>query len=70
MAVVMSEPDLVKQIEENATKPASASQDGRSASQHSLSDQIAAAKFVGTQKAQQNGGLGIRITRLKPPGGA
>lgn len=36
-------------IEQNLQSPASASVDGRTATQHSLADQIAAAKFLATQ---------------------
>lgn len=38
-------------IEDNLQKPATAGVDGRTASQHSLADQIAAAKFLATQAA-------------------
>lgn len=61
--------ELAQQIAANATQPASASVDGNSVAQHSLSDQIAAAKFVATQQAQKSPTQGLRFTRLRPPGG-
>ena len=60
--------DLVDQIGDNATKPAQASQDGRSASQHSLKDQIEAARFLAEQEAANAGRLGIGFFLTKPPG--
>lgn len=56
----------------NATKPASASVDGRSASQHNLKDQIAAAKYLAEKdaldQASGNKALGFRLYKFKPPG--
>ena len=43
--------DATTIIEENLQAPASAAADGRSASQHSLSEQIKAAQFIAAQSA-------------------
>lgn len=54
-------------ILQNSQQPASASNDGQSASAHSLTDQIAAAKFAASAKAVTRGnGLGFRSVRLRP----
>lgn len=60
--------DLADTIAENATKPATASQDGRSASQHNLKDQIEAARFLAEQEAASSGRLGVGFFKTKPPG--
>ena len=52
----------------NIQKPANASVDGTSASQHSLKDQIAAAAFVAGQVASSKPHFGLRFTTLVPPG--
>lgn len=54
-------------IKENAEGPKSASGDTGSMTQHSLPDQIAAAKFLAAKNASRRG-LGIRRVKLIPPG--
>ncbi len=54
-------------IAENATKPQTASQDGRSASQFSIQDQIAAAKFRATQTAAAED-FPLNCRQIVPPG--
>lgn len=60
----MAEP-ITDQIATNATAPASASGDSGSMSQHSLSEQIAADRYVRQTKAKRGG---IRMSKLVPPG--
>ena len=56
-------------IAENATKPRKASSDGTSAEQHSLADQIAAAKFnASTSAVQGRRTPRLMINKAKPPG--
>lgn len=70
--------DIVDTIVENATKPASASGDGVSAAQHSISEQIAADKYAKSQAAASNttgnsagnGAYGFVFAKFRPPGGA
>lgn len=54
-------------IAENATKPQTASQDGRSASQFSIQDQIAAAKFKAAQNATSED-FPFNVRQIVPPG--
>lgn len=62
--------DLLPSIETNAAAPRSAMQDGGSATQHSLPDQIAADKYIKSSQAAARGGLPIRQVKLRPPGAA
>ena len=59
--------DLTNAIKQNATAPAEASVDGQSVKQHSLRDQIAADRYVSSRSAAKKR-LGIRMTRVVPPG--
>ena len=60
--------DLSGDIKQNAEGPAKASGDGVSVEQHPLPDQIAADKYLASKTAAQNKGLGIKFTKLSPPG--
>ena len=62
--------EIDKTIEENAKGPKRASGDSGSVEQHSLSDQIAADKYLASKKATQSKRLGIRISKLVPSGSA
>ena len=64
----MSE-NLDNTIRENAEGPAEASFDGQSVKQHSLRDQIEADRHLASKKAARKG-LGVRRTRVEPPGAA
>lgn len=55
-------------LEQNAMGPASASGDSGSITQHSLQDQIAAAKYVAGEQAKSSTGLGLTFRKLVPPG--
>lgn len=59
--------DLTNAIKQNATAPAEASVDGQSVKQHPLRDQIAADRHVSSRNAAKKR-LGIRMTRVIPPG--
>lgn len=62
--------EIDKTIEENAKGPKRASGDSGSVEQHSLSDQIAADKYLASKKAAQSKRLGIRMSKLVPSGSA
>ena len=59
---------LENTIRQNSEGPAKASGDGVSVEQHPLTDQIAADKYLASKTATQNKGLGIKFTKLSPPG--
>ena len=58
------------QIRENASGPKRASGDSGSVEQHALADQIAADRYLASKRAARSKGLGIRLAKLVPPGGA
>jgi hypothetical protein len=60
--------DLKNAIEENATGPKRASGDGVSVEQHSLTDQIAADKYLQSKQAMKTQGLGIKLLKISPGG--
>ena len=60
--------DLNNSILENAQSPAKVSSDGVSVEQHPLSEQIAADKYLASKNASQCKGLGLKFTKLSPPG--
>ena len=55
-------------IQENALGPKSASGDAGSVEQHSLTDQIAADKYLGAKEAMKTKGLGIKLLKISPGG--
>jgi hypothetical protein len=63
-----AETDIVDAIRDNATAPASMAGDGQSVTEHSLTDQIAAAKFVAAQAAVSGPTFGILFSKIIPPG--
>jgi hypothetical protein len=60
--------DLSQQIKENASGPRAAKGDSGSMEQHSLSDQIAADRYLNARKAAGGKGLGVKISKMVPPG--
>jgi hypothetical protein len=60
--------DLEQALRENAAGPAKAIVDGVNVEQHPLPDQIEADRYLASKKAAKAAGLGLRITRLVPPG--
>ncbi|HRS72632.1 MAG TPA: hypothetical protein P5175_12385 [Anaerohalosphaeraceae bacterium] len=55
-------------ISENTKQPAKVTSDGTSVEQHSLADQIAADKYLASKAAGRRKGLGIKFSKLSPPG--
>ncbi len=64
----MAETPLDDAIRDNAGGPKRASGDAGSVEQHSLKDQIEADRYLNSKNAIKNKNLGIRITKLVPPG--
>ena len=62
--------DLGNTIRESASNPKRASGDSSSVEQHSLSDQIAADKYLESKKASRSKGLGIKLVKISPGGTA
>ncbi|MEX0715163.1 MAG: hypothetical protein WD066_01180 [Planctomycetaceae bacterium] len=60
--------DLDETIRENAQGPAKASGDSGSMEQHPLRDQIDADRYLASKKAARSKRIGVRITRIVPPG--
>ena len=60
--------DLDETIRQNAEGPAEASGDSGSVRQHALRDQIAADRYLNSKQAARAKGLGVRMTKLVPPG--
>lgn len=61
--------DLKDKLVENAAKPAEVTIDGQTVKQHSLPDQIEAAKFQAGKAAVKKPCRGLRFVRISPPGG-
>ena len=55
-------------IRDNAEGPAEASGDQGSMKQHPLRDQIEADRYLNSKQAAQSSGLGVRKSKLVPPG--
>lgn len=55
-------------IQENALGPAEANIDGRQVKNHSLKDQIEADMYLSAKAATARDGLGVKLTKLNPPG--
>jgi hypothetical protein len=65
----MSNPsDLESTIETAAENPQSASVDGVTVTQRSLSELIEADKYLQAKKASRRKNRGLRYTRIVPPG--
>jgi hypothetical protein len=60
--------DLDNTIQENAAGPRKASGDAGSVEQHSLTDQIAADKYLQSKEAAATKGLGIKLLKISPGG--
>lgn len=60
--------EIDDQIAKNALQPQAVTIDGQSFSEHSLPDQIAAAKFLQSQTAAQGANCGLRFSKIIPPG--
>ena len=65
----MADDDVKDALETNAQGPAEAEVDGVRARQHSLRDQIAADRYLRSQRSTANAdSIGIRLARFQPPG--
>ncbi len=60
--------DMNDAICENAKGPKRVKGDSGEVEQHSLSEQIEADRYLNSRKAAKAKGLGIRISKLVPPG--
>jgi hypothetical protein len=60
--------ELTQTIEENANGPAEVSGDSGAMKQHPLKDQIEADRYLKSRQAAQSSGLGVRVSKLVPPG--
>lgn len=60
--------DLKDKIKENAEGPKRARGDSGEVEQHGLKDQIEADRYLNSKKAAKSKGLGIRTSKLVPPG--
>lgn len=60
--------NLADQIAENALAPRQTTIDGQTVVEHSLPDQIAAAKYLAGRNAGTKARAGVRFTRIIPPG--
>jgi hypothetical protein len=59
--------DLEQNIRENAQGPKRAQGDSGSVEQHDLKDQIEADRYLHSKEAAKKG-LGVRMTKVVPPG--
>lgn len=59
--------DLEQNIRENAAGPKRAQGDSGSVEQHDLKDQIEADRYLSSKEAAKKG-LGVRMTKVVPPG--
>lgn len=60
--------DLEQSIRENAQQPAKTSVDSVNVEQHALADQIEADRYLKSREAMRSKRLGLRFTRIVPPG--
>ncbi len=60
--------DLEQSIQENALQPAKATGDSGSVEQHPLPDQIAVDRYLASKQAARSKRLGLRLTKVIPPG--
>ena len=60
--------ELDNKIRDNASGPKRAKGDSVEMEQHGLTDQIAADRYLASKKAAKSKGLGLRVSKLVPPG--
>jgi hypothetical protein len=60
--------ELDEQIETNAQAPRTFAQDGTSATQQPLPDQIAADRYLANKRAHARNSTGLRFFKARPPG--
>lgn len=61
--------DLAHEIRDNAAGPKKAQGDSGSVEQHPLPEQIEADRYLANKEAAKKG-LGVKMTKVLPPGGA
>ena len=61
------DPTITDAIRENAAGPKRAQGDSGSVEQHDLKDQIEADRYLSSKEAAKKG-LGVRMTKVVPPG--
>ena len=64
----MPDEPLDETIRENAEGPAKVSTDAGTVEQHSLTDQIAADRYLASKKGLKSKRRGLRFDKLVPPG--
>ena len=64
----MAGDDLTDPVVESADGPQSISIDGNQTVEHSLQDQIAAAKFAAANRARTRKGFGVMFSKIIPHG--
>jgi hypothetical protein len=62
--------DLRDSITENAKNPKRAQGDAGSVEQHSLKDQIEADRYLASKAAAKSKSLGVKASKMVPPGSA
>ena len=60
--------DFTRKLAENAAQPKKMEVDGRKVEQHSLSEQLAAAKYLSGQKAMKSRTNGIKFQKMSHSG--
>ena len=60
--------ELDDTIQDNAAGPRKATGDSGSVEQHPLRDQVEADRYLNSKKAARSKGLGVKVTKLVPPG--
>jgi len=60
--------ELDDTIQDNAAGPRKASGDSGSVEQHPLRDQVEADRYLSSKKAARSKGLGVKVSKLVPPG--
>ena len=60
--------ELDEKIRENAEGPSEVTGDSGSMKQHPLKDQIEADRYLNSKQASRASGLGVRVSKLVPPG--
>ena len=61
-------PNITDAIRENAAGPKRAQGDSGSVEQHPLTEQIEADRYLASKRAAKKG-LGVKMTKVVPPGG-
>lgn len=62
--------EIASSIDGNAKGPKWAKGDSVEMEQHGLTDQIAADRYLASKQAAKAKGLGVRVSKLVPPGSA